>query len=171
MTIGIEQVPLPDLVRVQVRPDGGWTSPDAAGVRVFLRPDGEGLRVGLAATGELSRVHLRWRRGRSSAALVLGDAWERSYGDLRWQSSARAEHLHPWMVLVHDEQGTWGAGVDVRAGAFAGWSVDPAGVSLWLDVRAGSDPVALGDRELRAATVRWVAGDGPFAVQCALAAA
>jgi len=171
MTIGVEQVPLPDLVRVQVRPDGGWTSPETAGVKVFLRPDGEGLRVGLAANGELSRVHLRWRRARSSAALVLGDAWERSYGDLGWQSSVRAEQVHPWMVLVHDEQGTWGAGVDVRAGAFAGWSVDPAGVSLWLDVRAGADPVALADRQLPAATVRWVAGDGPFAVQCALAAA
>ena len=75
MTIGVEQVPLPDLVRVQVRPDGGWASPETAGVKVFLRPDGEGLRVGLAANGELSRVHLRWRRARSSAALVLGYAW------------------------------------------------------------------------------------------------
>jgi alpha-galactosidase len=171
MTIGVEQVPQPDLVRVQVRPDGGWTSPEAVGVKVFLRPDGEGVRVGLAAIGELSRVHLRWRRARSSAALVLGDAWERSYGELGWQSSSRAEQVHPWMVLVHDEQGTWGAGVDVRPGAFAGWSVDPAGVSLWLDVRAGADPVELGERELPAATVRWVAGDDPFAVQCALTAA
>jgi alpha-galactosidase len=103
---------------------------------------------------------------------VLGDAWERSYGDLGWQASARAEQAHPWMVLVHDEQGTWGAGVEVRGGSFAAWSVDPAGVSLWLDLRAGADAVQPGDREVRAATVRWVAGDGePFAVQCALAAA
>jgi len=103
---------------------------------------------------------------------VLGDAWERSYGELGWQSSARAEQVHPWMVLVHDDQATWGAGVEVRAGAFAAWTVDPLGVSLWLDLRAGSDPVVLGDRELQAATVRWVAGDGdPFEVQCALTAA
>lgn len=172
MTIGVEQVPLPDQVRVQMHPNGGWSAQEPAGARVRCVRDGEGLAVGVAATGELSRVHLRWRRPRSSAGLVLGDAWERSYGDLGWQSSVRAEQVHPWMVLVHDDQGTWGAGVDVRSGAFAGWSVDPAGVSLWLDVRAGADPVVLGDRELLAATVRWVAGDGePFAVQCALTAA
>ncbi|MFD0525755.1 alpha-amylase family protein [Paractinoplanes durhamensis] len=103
---------------------------------------------------------------------MLGDAWERSYGELAWQSSPRAEQMHPWMVLVHGPAGSWGAGVDVRAGAFAGWTVDAEGVSLWLDVRAGADPVVLGGRELEAATVRWIAGnDGPFAAQCALAGA
>jgi len=172
MTSWVEQVPLPDVVRVQVRPDGGWSAPEPAGVRVWCRPDRDGLAIGVEAIGELSRVHLRWRRPATSGAVLLGDAWERSYGDLSWQSAVRAEQLHPWMVLVHEGSSTWGAGVDVRAGAFAGWSVDPAGVSLWLDVRAGAEPVLLGDRELVAATVRWVAGDGgPFAVQCALAGA
>ncbi|MEU4234769.1 hypothetical protein AB0F17_61740 [Nonomuraea sp. NPDC026600] len=136
------------------------------------QPSGTGLRVAVAATGALARVHLRWRRALVPGSLLLGDAWERSYGELAWQSSPRAEQLHPWMVLTHGGSGTWGAGVDVRASAFAGWTVDAAGVSLWLDVRAGADPVVLGDRELAAATVRWVGGDdGPFAAQCALAAA
>jgi alpha-galactosidase len=38
-------------------------------------------------------------------------------------------------------------------------------------VRAGADPVVLGDRRLRAAVVRWVSGEGAFEAQCALAEA
>ncbi len=167
-------VPAPDLVRVQLEPRGSWIDPRGSGVEVRREPDGPGLAVLVAATAgvPLSRVHLRWRRSLPPGASLLGDAWERSYGELAWLSSPAAEQLHPWMVLIHHAAGTWGAGVDVRAGSFAGWTVDPEGVSLWLDLRAGADPVLLGDRELVAATVRWVAGDsGAFRTQCALAAA
>ena len=172
MTISSLTVPQPDLVRVQRSPYGAWTSPTTGGVAVSCRSEGDGLAIGVAASGELSRVHLRWRRALAPGSLLLGDAWERSYGELSWQSGRPAEQLFPWMVLGHDDSGTWGAGVDVRAGSFAGWTVEADGLSLWLDVRAGATPVILGDRELLAATVRWVEGDSDaFAVQCALAAA
>jgi len=172
MTTIAQQVPQPDLVRVQLEPKGAWQLPATGGASVTCQTSGRGLRVAVAATGAVSRVHLRWRRSLALGALVLGDAWERSYGELAWQSSSRAEQMHPWMMLIHGSAGSWGAGVDVRAGAFAGWTVDAEGVSLWLDVRAGVDAVVLGERELAAATVRWVAGnDGPFVAQCALAEA
>lgn len=167
-------VPQPDLVRVQRESRGGWSLPEASGVEVSCVPAGAGLavHVGAAAGVRLSRVHLRWRRPAPADVLVLGDAWERTYGDACWQP-LRPDSLLPWMVLVHFPGGsTWGAGVDVRAGAFAGWTVDAEGVSLWLDVRAGADPVLLRERVLTAAVVRWVAGDErPFAAQCALASA
>lgn len=163
-------VPLPDLVRVQLDPDGVWAEPSVVSASVTCRTDGDGLAVVVEADA-VSRVHLRWRLDLATDALVLGDAWERTYGDLDWHS-ARPEQLHPWMVLVHSPTaGSWGAGVDVRTGSFAGWSVDPDGVSLWLDLRAGSDPVQLAGRALTAAVVRWVEGDDAFATQCSLAAA
>ena len=146
-------LPAPDLVRVQLGPCDAWRAPSAAGVLVDLRrPEGEGLSVAVSAVGPLSRIHLRWRRPMPADALILGDEWERTYGDTCWQP-LRAEAVHPWMVLIHSPSArtTWGAGVDVRAGSFAFWTVDDGGVSLWLDVRAGSDPVELGDRELTAA--------------------
>ena len=165
-------VPTPDLIRVQRGPRGAWRSPSEAAAVVDLRPDGGGLAVNVSvATGVLlSRVHLRWRRPVPSDALVLGDEWERTYGDTCWQP-LRAEAVHPWMVLIHSPSAatTWGAGVDVRAGSFAFWTVDDAGVSLWLDLRAGSDPVELGDRELTAAVVRFVDGGPAFATQGELA--
>lgn len=167
-------VPAPDLVRVQRDPRGDWVLPAGSGldVRCDHLQDGLAVRVAATAGAGASRVHLRWRRPLPPAALVLGDAWERIYGEAAWQP-LRAESLHPWMVLAHSPDGhTWGAGVEVRAGSFAGWTLDPDGVSLWLDLRAGADPVLLGGRELPAATVRWVEGDvGPFAVQGALASA
>lgn len=167
-------VPAPDLVRVQREPRGAWSDPRGGGVEVSFESVGLGLAVRVAAAAgiAMSRVHLRWRRQTPAAALVLGDAWERTYGDAAWQP-LQAESLHPWMVLVHSLSGhSWGAGADVRAGSFAGWTVDPAGVSLWLDVRAGADPVLLGRRTLAAATVRWIESDErPFAAQCALASA
>ncbi len=167
-------VPAPDVVRVQREPNGGWADPAGTGVDVRCAADGAGLSVLVAALPGVgvSRVQLRWRRSVPPDAVVLGDAWERSYGELSWRP-LRAETLHPWLVLVHSPGGhTWGAGVDVRGGSFAGWTIDPDGVSLWLDLRAGADPVLPGDRVLGVATVRWVEGaDGPFATQCALASA
>ncbi|MCA0294860.1 MAG: hypothetical protein LCH96_06020 [Actinobacteria bacterium] len=165
-------VPLPDLVRVQVEPRDGWAEPSATGVRVDCEPAGAGLAVSVSAADAVpvSRVHLRWRRPVPSGALVLGDAWERTYGDAAWLP-LHPERVLPWMALVHAPGGdTWGAGVEVRAGSFAFWTIDPDGVSLWLDLRAGADPLLLGGRTLAAATLRWVSGsEGPFAAQCALA--
>ena len=163
-------VPVPDLVRVQISADGAWVDPARTSAAVYCACEGDGLAILVEAT-TVCRVHLRWYREPPSAALVLGDAWERSYGELVWQA-VRPERLHPWMVVVHSPSaGSWGAGVDVRTGSFAAWSIDQAGVSLWLDLRAGADPVQLGSRVLTAAVVRWVEGDDAYATQCALAAA
>lgn len=165
-------VPRPSLIRVQREPKGDWDSPVHAGAVVTCRSVGSGLSVQVAAADGLSRVHLRWLRELVPATRVFGEGWERSYGDLAWRSCSLAERLHPWMVLLHSQEATWGAGVAVRAGAFAGWTVDPEGVSLWLDVRAGGEAVVLGERELQAATVHWVSGDdGAFRAQCVLAEA
>ena len=165
----------PDLIRVQRSASGGWLTASQSGVSITTEPVGLGLRVDVAADqrggGAVSRIHLRWRRDVPAGVLVLGDAWERSYGDLQWRG-LHGERVLPWMVLVHDRADglTWGLGVEVRAGAFAGWTVDAAGVSLWLDLRSGGGPVELGDRTLTAAVVRRVESDaGPFAVQGLLA--
>ena len=114
--------------------------------------DGLSVRVTSPSAG-LSRVALRWRDGVHEDALVLGDAWERSYGDLGWQH-VRPERVLPWYWLATSSgHYTRGAGVRVRPGAMSYWTVDTDGVTLWLDVRSGSEPVELGGRELEAATV------------------
>ena len=142
----------------QARLDGDrFTTAD---VQIALRPGPDGLAVEVACPRrELSFLVLRWNASRPESTLVLGDAWERSYGDLQWRA-LQPERLLPWSFLSHDTAtgATTGMGVRVRPHAFCSWTVDADGVSLWLDVRSGGSPVVLGDRILPAATV--VATDG-----------
>ena len=112
----------------------------------------------------LRRVHMRWRGAFHPRSLILGDAWERSYGDLAWLPM-QAERSLPWYCMVHEQASTRGFGVKAGAAAFAFWQVDSEGISLWLDLRNGGNGVLLGDRVLRAATVvayQSKPGESPF---------
>ncbi len=161
----------------QARLDAGGSGRfTTAEVEVGLTPGPDGLDVTVACPDAgLSWVVLRWRRRVPASALVLGDAWERSYGDLSWRHH-QPERLLPWSWLAHDPVSatTTGMGVRVRPNAFCAWTVDEDGCSLWLDVRNGGGPVSLGERVLAAATVVEVAGGAnasPYAVQRGLTAA
>ena len=156
----------PDVIRVQLVTDGRWVDADGSGVQVMTAEIGSGLRVQVATADTVSRVLLRWRRSIPEGVAVLGDAWERSYGDLQWRGM-QPERVLPWMALWHHRQSgvTTGIGVQVRGGAFAGWTLDPDGVSLWLDLRCGGVAVLPGDRAIDAAVIREVSGcESPFAV-------
>lgn len=166
--------PPPDAVRAQVGSRDRFAPLERVGVRVDLQQEGPGLRVDVSAAAGVSRVALRWRRPLPEGSLVLGDAWERSYGDLSWQPVVDERTL-PWSVLLHHPATgtTRGLGVRVRGGALALFTADPDGVTLWLNLRSGGSPVLLGDRVVTAAVVRAVEGgpgDSAFAVQRALAA-
>src|SRR4051812_24157838 len=133
---------------------GTWT---ADGIQVtWTDPD-----ILVSATRDISRVALRWDQQLNPDVLVLGDAWERSYGDLQWRH-LQPERLLPWYWLAHDRRAgtTTGMGVDVYPAAFCSWTVDRAGATLWLDLRNGGGPTRLGGRSLVAATVRQFADAG-----------
>lgn len=125
----------------QREPYGGWERPESAGADITLTQVGAGLRVEVEAPGGLARIGLRWKQPLPAGAMVVGDAWERTYGDLEWRG-VRPERPLPWLYLAHDRATgqTSGAGVEVRGGTFAFWTVDTQGVSLWLDLRAGDSP-------------------------------
>ncbi|WP_220457937.1 MULTISPECIES: hypothetical protein [unclassified Actinotalea] len=151
------------------RPDPERSTWSSVAADVLVRPVGDGLAVALSAPGhEIERIALRWALPQPEGVRILGDAWERSYGELEW-GVMRPERTLPWYWLAHDPRsgGTTGMGVQVRPAAFCSWTVDPAGVTLWCDVRSGGSAVVLGHRVLDVATVRAVVGadgEGPFAV-------
>lgn len=123
------------------------------GLRVRATPEQDRLPIQLAAHGVApAHIHLRWQTAVSGEPLILGDAWERSYGDLHWASIV-PERVMPWYFLATDGDSLHGYGVQTGAAALCFWQLDPMGVSLWLDVRNGGSGVNLGDRELLAATV------------------
>ena len=105
-----------------------------------------------ARTTPVRRVRLRWQFQSELLGTVLGDAWERAYGDLEWMCVNPFRSL-PWYALVHDGDDTAGYGVMVRPGAICSWQLDAGGVTLWLDVRSGGEGVVLNGRRLCAARV------------------
>ncbi len=113
--------------------------------------------------GELpvKNVYLRWifteSEKRREVVRLLGDAWERGYGDLQWRGILPDKAM-PWYVLVsngsdncenYEGRVTEGFGVRVRPSAFCSWYYDQNGVTLRLDVRNGSEGVIAGGRRIR----------------------
>lgn len=106
-----------------------------------------------APSKSVERVHLRWSQPLPAEKIrVLGDAWERSYGDLAWREVIPERPL-PWYALAFDGERTHGYGVATGAACFAFWQLDAEGISLWLDVRNGGRGVLLAGRTLSMATV------------------
>ncbi len=117
--------------------------------------------------GPLSRVVLRWGIVCPDDTLYLGDHWERGYGDLQWRS-LQPERILPWYFAAHHAASgrTFCAGVMTQPSAMCFWTVDGAGISLWLDFRNGGNPSLPGDREIVAATLVSLVsatGESPFA--------
>jgi alpha-galactosidase len=132
-----------------------WTN---GAVAVETSPNADSLGVSLGAPGvAVKRVHLRWRGDLSATALILGDAWERAYGDLEWRGWV-PDRVMPWYFAAFDGTLTHAYGVRTGAAAFCFWQADPAGISLWADVRSGGVGVKLGERALRMCEVVSRAG-------------
>ncbi|MBF9018644.1 MULTISPECIES: hypothetical protein [unclassified Oceanispirochaeta] len=153
----------PDSVRIQE--DEEWLSAEnnnnewiAGDSSLTISEKNNSSRL-LLQTGNkgLKRVYLRWNGEHSPGSLVLGDQWERSYGDLEW-AGIRPEKNLPWYFLVLSSGITHGIGVETGPSAMCFWRVDEEGVSLFLDVRNGTEPVLLGNRKLEAAVIKVMAG-------------
>ena len=140
---GNEEIPL-------VRRGDAW---EGGGVLVRLA----GGDVTVRSSVGLTRLVLRWRGDLTGIERVLGDHWERSYGDLAWRGREARRPL-PWFFMAHDGMATHGYGVRTGAGAMCFWTADDAGISLWADLRNGGSPVNLGDRTLAVCSLMSRAG-------------
>jgi alpha-galactosidase len=142
-------------------PNGTWNGP---GVQLRTIHTSDALRVELvSSSAHVKRVGLRWRERLDDTREILGDAWERAYGDLAWRGF-EPDRVMPWYVAMWDGARTHSYGVRTGAGAFCCWYADPAGISLWADVRSGAAPLELGDRALTVCDVVCRAGrDGESA--------
>ena len=130
--------------------DDRWVARDVA---VGASLDADRLLVEVTSeNSSLERVQLRWREKVPHGMRFLGDHWERGYGDLEWRDMV-PERVMPWYFLVYDGRATHGYGVRTQPGACCFWTVDPEGISLWLDIRNGGSGVELKGRILNAAEV------------------
>jgi alpha-galactosidase len=132
-------------VRLAQATSGRWVG-DA--IVVTTAAQAGALRIELSAPGTaVTRVRLRWRGDLAPVRLIVGDAWERGYGDLEWRGWA-PDRVMPWFVATHDGALTHLYGVRTGARAFCSWQIDPQGITLSADVRSGGAGVQLGERVL-----------------------
>jgi alpha-galactosidase len=78
-----------------------------AGVRITTEATTDRLAVHVTSEGPLRRVQLRWNLPVVEGLRVLGDHWERGYGDLEWRGLV-PERPMPWFFLTHDGRRTHG---------------------------------------------------------------
>ena len=106
-------------------------------------------------------VNLHWNTKIRDNVKVLGDAWERGYGDLEWKAPDKAGNM-PWYMAISngsdadpDTKGrlTECFGVGVLPSAMAHWKIGCDRVTLCLDVRCGCVGADLSGRVLDCAKV------------------
>ncbi|MET3941967.1 alpha-galactosidase [Paenibacillus sp. PvP094] len=132
-----------------------WRKDDTS---VDIIKNGEQMEVSLhSPLTEVFYIVLRWNVHWPQQVKILGDHFERGYGDLEWRGHVIDRKL-PWYFLVNTGETTNGLGVKTRPGAICYWHTDPRGYTLTLDVRNGTKGVRLGDRILNAATIIYRTG-------------
>lgn len=87
-------------------------------------------------------VKCRWNTRFPIGSRFLGDAIERAYGTLRYEGM-RPERVMPWYCAVHYKEENLGFGVKVRPDSFVNWQTDLSGITLWLDLRCGTEGLCL----------------------------
>ena len=124
-------------------------APEQVGARVTVGSDG---RVTVSADRPISTVTLKWSVDTPASTKVLGDAWERTYGDAYWRPIG-VRRAMPWYFLSVTEGACEGWGVETQPNALACWRAATNCVELVLDVRAGGQPVELNGRTLDAVRI------------------
>ena len=120
------------------------------GLKVILRAENQGV----------SYLKLRWNTPLRKDVKILGDAWERGYGNLEWRGICPERNM-PWYFLtsngsdsVTDYKGRFTEcfGVETGCNSLAFWQCDGAGITLWLDLRNGTRPTQI-TGEIECATI------------------
>ena len=132
-------------------------------VTIVCENDGADAKLETAAEGGLSLyltaerskpmfVKLSWEFESDADLLVLGDAWERSYGDLQFLRLSENDRYMPWYFAAADRETTYCFGVKTRPNAFVCFRYTQSGITAYIDCRNGSGGVELGGRTVKLCT-------------------
>ena len=128
-----------EILSISIQKEGKW-NPNAGEVSF------EGNKIYLQ-TNCASWIKIEWATKFSPFARVLGDAWERSYGDLFWKPIAEPA-FHPWYFSVVEGDTTRCFGVKTGCNAFCSWTLTTNCITLLMDVRCGCVDTQFAGRKL-----------------------
>jgi alpha-galactosidase len=140
-----------------------WTYRDMI-VRLKSHPDSVSVSI-QCPSFSLLEVQISWNFTSSREVAVLGDHWERTYGDVRFEPVKATKKL-PWYCIEHKDNDTFCFGVKTGGKSMASWRVSESHLDLNLDTGNGGNGVVLGSRTLQAAeiiTTKNESGENVFA--------
>ena len=127
-----------------------WTYRD---VVVKLKPNKDSVAVFVQSHSmPIKEVQLSWKFAAPKDVKVLGDAYERTYGDISFQPVNATKKL-PWYCVEQNANSTTCFGVKTGCSAICYWRVTENNLELNLDTRTGGIGVQLGTRMLHAADI------------------
>lgn len=120
---------------------------------VESKTDGNQLKLYLCAINDRPKfIELHWNKESDSDTLVLGDAWERSYGDLGFLKLSQNNRYMPWYFIATDKIHCFCFGVKTGCNSFVSFRYDINGITALIDCRNGGNGVHLNGRKLHLAT-------------------
>ena len=125
----------------------------AMDTRIETQINGNELEVYITSTKDHPRfVELHWKADVSDDMLVLGDAWERSYGNLGFRKLSEIDRYMPWYFIATDGRTSFCFGVKTQPNSFVSFKYDKSGITAFMDCRNGGNGVHLEGRKLLLAT-------------------
>ena len=97
-------------------------------------------------------VELFWKTKTDKDMFVLGDAWERSYGDLEFKRVSELKKHIPWYFIATDKEKSFCFGVKTQPNAFISFRYNSEGITAIVDCRNGGCGVHLNGRKICLAT-------------------
>ena len=129
---------------------------------VSFEADGTTLSVLLTAKNDRPQfVTLRWSFETDEDLYVLGDAWERSYANLRFMKLSGNSRAMPWYFAATNKTETYCFGVKTQPNAFVCFFYDRSGITAKIDCRNGGGGVRLDGRTVELCTFVFAHYDLP----------
>lgn len=114
---------------------------------VLLRIYDDGTVTLMANETELSFVRLYIENSYFKNAKILGDEFERAYGNMEW-SGIDDSKSYPWYFMAYETGVTYCFGVETLPNSLCSWRCSDHEIILDIDVRNGSNPISLKGRML-----------------------
>lgn len=105
-------------------------------------------------------IEIHWNAPANDDIFVLGDAWERSYGELEFKKLSDNDRYMPWYFIATDKKASFCFGVKTGINSFVSFRYGKDGITALVDVRNGGSGVHLDGRHLLAATFIYEEYDG-----------
>ena len=121
--------------------------------KVSFETNGNTLAVYITAQNDRPQfVTLKWNFETEEDLYVLGDTWERSYGDLCFEKLSDNNRWMPWYFAATNKSETYCFGVKIQPNSFVNFTYNKSGITAKIDCRNGGAGVKLNGRTVKLCT-------------------